>query len=415
MNRNVRLAPIGLAVVVAIMMAGCVGTSAPTHSATSSSTPAPTTTPTPSSSAEANSTTTVASDKLNWAYPNRYLDLVKSAKFGIKTEKVGGEVIPVFTTGSTDTTKLWSDATCPALAEESRDAIVVEILTKPDCGAMAGNALYNALPFDTAVGNISLRENNPWLAEFGFNDPTHINDWAMAAMNATGKVRVQYAKKLALIAELIERLHVTTIGDGMASSSYTLVVSGVGNAASVDKSNPEYTIPEFTLSNIPYKGRFIYLSITIKGQPSGCNYIGVNVGYGGIVDKNGHGGDGRFAQFVCPPPPPPAPSVPITSPPVPVKRHSVESCASVYPKFPYGHLATGCKDGAGHDPSYQGHNRPGGNGVAPVQTDQQGAPAGGTPPATYTVPSAPPSVGPPAGSTPGGDTGGAPQGGSGLN
>lgn len=80
----------------------------------------------------------------------------------------------------------------------------------------------------------------------------------------------------------------------------------------------------------------------------------------------------------------------------------VKTCVSVYgSKYPNG-LYPVCKDGEGNLPSNQGHNRPGGGGPAPVQTDPVGPPAAGTPPVTYTpapVP-APAPTSTPIGSTP---------------
>jgi hypothetical protein len=76
----------------------------------------------------------------------------------------------------------------------------------------------------------------------------------------------------------------------------------------------------------------------------------------------------------------------------------VKTCASEYPNYPYGTYPV-CKDGAGHDPSYNGNNLQGGNGQGPQQGDGVGAPAGGTPGSTYTAP-ATPTPGLPVGSTP---------------
>ncbi|HRN97162.1 MAG TPA: hypothetical protein PLZ58_01790, partial [Candidatus Saccharibacteria bacterium] len=60
------------------------------------------------------------------------------------------------------------------------------------------------------------------------------------------------------------------------------------------------------------------------------------------------------------------------------------SCAPPCPpETPHGTWPV-CKDSPNRDPGVQGHNKPGGNGVAPAQKDPEGPPAAGEPPATYT-------------------------------
>ncbi len=78
------------------------------------------------------------------------------------------------------------------------------------------------------------------------------------------------------------------------------------------------------------------------------------------------------------------PSTPSTTPP------TTPTCESVYGAGWTGHYPV-CKDPASQDPQPQGHNKPGGGGVAPPVTTGPSAPAAGNPPATY-VPPAPPAA-----------------------
>jgi hypothetical protein len=73
------------------------------------------------------------------------------------------------------------------------------------------------------------------------------------------------------------------------------------------------------------------------------------------------------------------PTPPPTTPPTCVSAHG-PGWTGTYPI---------CKDPWTNDPQAQGHNKPGGGGVAPPVTTGPSAPAAGNPPATYTPPAPP--------------------------
>lgn len=136
------------------------------------------------------------------------------------------------------------------------------------------------------------------------------------------------------------------------------------------------------LNNKQYTGGFLVYRLTYKGLP-GCwmQPFGFNIGVGGDITT----GDQRIAGFTCETTPPP--SVPPSTTP---------SCP---PETPHGTWPV-CKDSPNRDPEAQGHNRPGGGGLAPAQEDPVGPPAAGDPPVTYTPPPTPTPSAPPADSTP---------------
>lgn len=322
----VPLAVTGL--VVAGLLSGCAGqqltwgqdASAPAPSS-SSSAPA---TPSPSASPgvtlkDANAAVTVKPGDLNWTYPDRYIQLIKDAPVALgfstmpvdrvnkKGEVVGKDVIPVFQTASTQPTigeypRLYTDAVAPAWCGSSVEATTTCILVYPDYGAQVCTFLYNTPAFHTAVGDISLAENNPWMEDCG-SDIAYVNDWAGHAESANTAGLVQYAKTLAKVAEVFNLLIQTGTGDGTPVLDYHLAVVGPNNALTVNVyAAVGATIPEFEIGP-QYTGQWRFMNISIKGLQVGCDPIGINIGFGGIVDKHGNGGDGRFARFACPPPP----------------------------------------------------------------------------------------------------------------
>jgi hypothetical protein len=325
------LVPLTTGLVVAALLSGCAGqqlswgqgASTPTPSASASSSTTPT--PKPSSTApasatlqQANASVTVKSGALNWTYPARNLQLVMSSPFGFtslpvdqvdnKGKVVGTDVIPVFQTASTQPTtgdqpRLFSDAVAPAWCGQSIDSVSACVLGFPDYAAMVCTGLYNDGVFHTAIGDVSLPANNPWLADCG-SSAAQINDWAGHAENANTAGLVQYAKTTAKLVELLTLLTVTGKGDGTTVLNYHLAVVGPNNVFTVNPyAAPGATIPEFELGP-NYTGKSLFMNVSIKGQPIGCDPIGFNIGFGGIVDKHGNGGDGRFARFACPPTPP---------------------------------------------------------------------------------------------------------------
>lgn len=131
------------------------------------------------------------------------------------------------------------------------------------------------------------------------------------------------------------------------------------------------TLPVAVKNSVQEDLPVLALEYTLKGQDCPAFRVGFNTG------------DKRFERLPagCSPTPPTS-----TTPP---------TCP---PETPYGEWPV-CKDSPSNDPAAQGNNRPGGNGVAPVQTDPVGDPAGGDPPATYTPSPSPSPSGPPKGST----------------
>jgi hypothetical protein len=315
MNRKVGLVPLsGLAIAIAaaFTLTGCSvpglgdnGVSAPTSTSSATST----STPTPSESLDdANAKVTVTVDKgWSWDYPNRYAELVKKSFGADSTTLINGDEIPKIRTCSHDVTvKLWIDAVCGPLPESTRDVVVARVLMDADYAYMVCNGLYNTV-FQTPLGDISFAENNPWMKEIGCDDTSQINDNAGKLVNDRTKAgELVSAKKLALIAELVERLHVTATGDGTPAWSYHLLVdNSSGSVTYVNPDDPENTVPEFELDPLSYTGQFLFMDITLKGVPNDCDSVGFNIGYNGVVNAKGRGGDGRFARFECPPPAPP--------------------------------------------------------------------------------------------------------------
>lgn len=410
MNRNVRLAPIGLAVALAITLAGCVGTSEPTHTVTSSSTPKPATTSAPVTMTDAQIAKSLNVPQgttlydFKWAYPKEFTNLVKAA--GWPTEVVNGQTIPQFKSGSNDwKNKLFLDGVQPPLTTDNMNGVLLEILTRPDSGAQIAVGLSM-----TKYGGGS----NPWVTSY-FGGIDNVKSWATNVMSVDPAVRLVGAKELALVAYLVE--HYTDTGVAVRDTVLNFRTTRANeNGLAIDPTNPT-TISDFLVNPDQYRGTFVVFKVKYKGM-TGCTpeEWGVNTL------------DGRFALLksdcVTPPPatvtPPPATVTPppaTVTPPKPSSHPTPTSCVKPVGGTKYWDAPLGkyiCKGPGTGDPSYQGHNLPGGNGTAPGQTDKQGAPAGGAPTVTYTVPAAPAVTGPPAGSTPGGDTGGAVQGGGGV-
>ena len=182
------------------------------------------------------------------------------------------------------------------------------VLGSPDCAAQVASGLYR-LPVigldgtTTTLGTLSL-----WLDEF--KDEATLNDWAQSAMDSEGADRIEYARKLVLIAVQLERFtHSEDVEKGRETSyNFHAVVDGTGGTLSVDESNPWDTIPEFELSPRQYKGDFITYRVIYKGYEGCWSEFGINIG------------DGRFAGFPCKTPTPepepePEPTPTPTTPP----------------------------------------------------------------------------------------------------
>ena len=102
-------------------------------------------------------------------------------------------------------TTAWPDATGPALIENSARGIVVATLVYADNCAMDAVGLQSVV-FHTAFGDVSVLENNPWLAEYFPADPKKINDWGGAAVNGSDEERLEAAKLCAHVGAIWEQL-----------------------------------------------------------------------------------------------------------------------------------------------------------------------------------------------------------------
>lgn len=102
--------------------------------------------------------------------------------------------------------------------------------------------------------------------------------------------------------------------------------------------------------------------------------------------------DRRIEIFECEQPVPPGTTPPTDTPPGCVGTECEPPPAFVCPpEQPHKSWSEDlgkwiCKDDPSRDPEQQSNNRPGGGGLAPVQTDPPGPPAGGEPEPTYTAP-----------------------------
>jgi hypothetical protein len=113
-------------------------------------------------------------------------------------------------------------------------------------------------------------------------------------------MRVDYAKKMVLVALLVERFSDGGVqGDRETDFNFRLI-DGDGGSFSVNAENPLETIPEIGLSPKQYKGEFVVFRVTYKGFEGCFGEFGINTG------------DGRFAGFTCEQP---KPVVPTATPP----------------------------------------------------------------------------------------------------
>jgi hypothetical protein len=368
-----------------------VSSTPPSVSASPSPSATPSESPTPAPSGNTTATNlTVDRSSFAWDYPDRYVDLVRSSGYS-KFNIYQGDEFPAFQVGALQPNRLWTDAVGPALPEQNLNAVIVNVLTRPDYGYMTCNGLYSTV-LSSMDGDVNLFAQNPWLGDCA--DITKTNDWTAAAMNGTDVQKLDIAKKLALVASLLERITMMGVGDGTTVLNYHLVVNGPGGVTVVtEQYGPDGSIPEYELNPVQYSGKFILLGITYKGHPYGCTFIGFNVG------ADGKAGDGRFAIVnTCPPPPPPPTHVTTCADTGTCKV--VKTCVSVYgDKFPHGTYPV-CKDDAGRDPSYNGHNLTGGNGQAPAVTAAPSAAKAGEPAQAYVLPVAPAPAPVPIGSVP---------------
>jgi hypothetical protein len=291
------------ALAVAVLFFGMVpanafSTSAPTDTpmASPSASTTPTSSPSPTATPDPAADTTV-DESAAAVYPDRYLTLLR--EHGYTVSEVDGVQIPNFTTCSTEyDKKLWGDAICPPLDPKDRGSVLAHILADPAYAAHVATGL-TMVELRQLDGNIfRLTDRNPWLNEF--KDPTLINDWGQSAMAATGPMRVDYAKKMVLVALLVERFSDGGVqGDRETAFNFRLI-DGDGGSFSVNAENPSGTIPEIGLSPKQYKGEFVVFRVTYKGFEGCFGEFGINTG------------DGRFAGFTCEQP---KPVVPTATPP----------------------------------------------------------------------------------------------------
>lgn len=307
-------------------------------------TPAPTESAEPSDENPVDQVGTDESDVPD-VYPQRYLDILRDN--GYEVENVEGQTIPVFEAKSTKKydadRREWADAVCLPVAD--REAVLAMVLGSPDCAAQVASGLYR-LPVIGLDGKTQqLGEISPWLAQF--EDPSGLNDWTEAAMKSEGAERIEYARKLVLIAIQLEQYADGGVQDGR-ETDYNFHVP---DRLKVDEQNPWDAIPEFALSPDQYKGTFVVFTIKYKGFEGCWSEFGINTG------------DGRFAGFTCetPTPEPTPEPTPTTSTPPPTS--DPEPKCEVPGK---GHLPPGhpdCKTTPNPDPKCEvpgkGHLPPG--------------------------------------------------------
>ena len=267
----------------------------PDPTPTTSATPAPEEDQEPTTLEEANDLITVdapPSALSDWNYPARYTTLVKQEKFD--TETINDQEIPVLKMGSLqgddevlDTTA-WPDATGPALIENSARGIVVATLVYADNCAMDAVGLQSVV-FHTAFGDVSVLENNPWLAEYFPADPKKINDWGGAAVNGSDEERLEAAKLCAHVGAIWEQLTDMGVMENITTELNYHVKPA--DSIKINFGAPFTTAREFELNPVQYTDSFVVLEFILKGQPSVCE---------NRILKNP--GDGRFARPYCPPP-----------------------------------------------------------------------------------------------------------------
>ena len=392
---NTKIKVVASAIAVILALSGCSAGGSLIHTDASASDKAttasasasadPTTNPSPDPSAnptgdgDANAMANVAAPSVldDWAYPTKYVELVQ--KYGYTTQTFNGQSFPVFKIGSLADDTVWPDSVRGPLTTKSAEEVFAHVLGEPDYCAQVAVGL-SSTDFVAPNGDIiSVKNNNPWFKEMLPVDIADVNNWAVDVMSGNQGKQLQAAKKCALVATLLQQLYDGGVLNLTTALNYHVAT---GDSLTVNASNPFGTIREFELNPVQYTGEFVVLEFRLKGQPSVCeNQILFNTG------------DGRFARPVCTLPPTSTP--PPTTPPPTHKK----TCASEYPNFPHGTYPV-CKDDAGHDPSYNGNNKVGGNGQAPAVTAGPSAPGGGVPAQIYVVPAAPAPAPVPTGSTP---------------
>jgi hypothetical protein len=215
---------------------------------------------------------------LSWEYPQEYADLAR--EYGYDTQELSGEEFPVFVIGSTLPGKHDTDSVRPALAEKSADQVYAITISEPDVGFQ----ICSGLAHSRIEGGKALIELNPWLEECA--DPAFINDWAEAAKSGTKAEQLIAAKKLVVVAMLMERIGSTDTSTDSTAFNFHLVWQENGGTLSVNPKNLD-AIPEFELNPAQYTGEFVMFEVTLKGQQGCWLRIGINTG------------DGRFAGFNC--------------------------------------------------------------------------------------------------------------------
>lgn len=292
MIRKDRLVPfIGLALVAVISLTGCSmklggDSSSPTPTASASASPSTDATTAADVQQDVNDAESSATldetlwGHLTWEYPTRYTTLI-TKYYGEKAMVTEKDVThPDFVVGSNLPGKTWTDSVRPPLSTKSIEEVYAHILMEPDYGWQVCSGLAHS----SITDGKSLLELNPWLKEC--NDPAGINDWAQAAVDGSPADQLVAAKKLVLVVMLLEQLHNESVGENATSLNYHLVVGEEGGAMTVNPNNPD-AIKEFELNPVQYKGEFVTVELTFKGQTGCWLKVGFNTG------------DGRFAGFTC--------------------------------------------------------------------------------------------------------------------
>jgi len=265
----------------------------------------------------------------------------------------------------------WSDSVSTPFASSDTEEMFDEVLTE-NCGnptvlLMNVEALSSIGIDGTTIGDV-----NPWMSEFvsAFKDDPFSFLTKKAGDEDELFVTPEFQEVAALTNTVLLRLKLVEATVTEQSVTNWHVAAREGLAAG--------TIPIATLNEDQYKGDFLRLEYTLKGQDCPAFAIGFNVG------------DKRFATLH------PNCEVDVTPPPTSTSTPPTSEEPECPPDMPNGTWPD-CKDEPENTPS----TPHGGGGPAPDQSDPEGPPAGGEPPAQYTPAPVPPAASsPPTGSTP---------------
>lgn len=257
------------------------------------------------------------------------------------------------------TALVWSDSVSTPFKAKTPKGMFKEILAE-DCGnptvLMMNIEGLSAISIekDTTIGDV-----NPWMAEFV--KTKNLSGFLSADK---GHVTPAFQQVAELTNTVLLRLKVVGVSSDLSLENWH-VAAREGLAAGA--------LPVATLNDAQEALPALRLEYTMKGQECPAFAVGFNT-----ADK-------RFEVL------PLSCGTPPTTPP-----GANPSCP---PETPHGTWPV-CKDSPNRDPEVQGHNKPGGGGLAPVQEDHVGPPAAGDPPATYTPAPTPSPSTPPVDSTP---------------